>query len=268
MSGTDTTPRVVLTVAGSDSGGGAGIQADLKTFAAHGVFGTSAITSVTAQNSQGVQGIHDLPPGIVAQQMRSVLEDMEVAAAKTGMLSSSGIVEAVAFVFREHATSNLVVDPVMIAKSGDPLLKPEARRALKTRLLPLARLATPNLPEAADLSGLEVEDREGMEAAARSILGMGPAAVLVKGGHLEGDEVADLLLEREGEPCWFVSARIPTPHSHGTGCTLSAAITARLALGAGLREAVAGARDWLAEALRRPLRPGKGIGCPDHLHRP
>jgi hydroxymethylpyrimidine/phosphomethylpyrimidine kinase len=156
----------------------------------------------------------------------------------------------------------------MIAKSGDPLLRPEARRALATRLMPLARLATPNLPEAAELSGLAVEDRSGMEAAARAILAMGPAAVLVKGGHLEGDEVADLLVEAEGEPCWFVSPRIPTPHSHGTGCTLSAAIAARLALGDGLPVAVAGARDWLAEALRSPLRPGKGIGCPNHLLRP
>jgi hydroxymethylpyrimidine/phosphomethylpyrimidine kinase len=267
MAGGPRRPTVVLTVAGSDSGGGAGIQADLRTFAAHGVFGATALTSITAQNTRGVQSIHDLPPGFVAEQMRSVLDDLAPAAAKTGMLSSAGIVEAVAALFREFGTPNLVVDPVMIAKSGDALLKPEAREALRSRLIPLARVVTPNLPEAGELAGHEVTDRHGMEAAARAILGMGPGAVLVKGGHLEGGEVADLLLEPDGEPLWFVSERIDTPHSHGTGCTLSAALAARLAVGDGLAEAVEGAREWLAEALRIPLLAGGGIGCPDHLHR-
>jgi len=259
-------PPVALSIAGSDSGAGAGVQADLKTFAAHGVFGTCAITAVTAQNTQRVTEIHDVPAGTVAAQMRAILSDMEVRAAKTGMLSNTGIVRAVAEVLRESGPQNLIVDPVMIAKSGDALLRPDACAALCDELVPLCRLVTPNVPEAEEMAGHPIRNRSGMEAAARAILEMGPDAVLVKGGHLKGPDVADLLLERGAEPLWFDSPRIDSPHTHGTGCTLSAAITARLALGESLPGAVAAARAWLLEALRHPVKPGRGIGHPDHLH--
>src|SRR5688500_11629199 len=220
-------PRA-LTIAGSDSGGGAGIQADLKTFSAFRVFGMSVITAVTAQNSVGVQGVENLPPAFVARQLHSVLEDFGADAAKCGMLSTAPIIEAVAAGLAERPVDKLVVDPVMVAKSGDPLLQPDARAALIGRILPLALVVTPNLPEAEALTGMPVTTRAEMEEAARRIHAMGPRNVLVKGGHLKGEAV-DLLWTGRALTA-FSAPRIDSTNTHGTGCTLSAAIAAGLAL--------------------------------------
>ena len=255
-------PRV-LTIAGSDSGGGAGIQADLKTFSAFRVFGMSVITAVTAQNSVGVQGVENLPPEFVAQQLDSVLDDFGADAAKCGMLSTAPIIEAVAEVLRERPIANLVVDPVMVSKSGDPLLRPDARRALVDRILPLALVVTPNLPEAGALTGFPVTDRESMEAAARRIADLGPRHVLVKGGHLKGDP-HDLLWDghvfRE-----FRGERIDSPNTHGTGCTLSAAITAGLALGQSLTDSITRAKAYVARAILEGFQAGHGVGQLRHF---
>ena len=255
-------PRA-LTIAGSDSGGGAGIQADLKTFSAFRVFGMSVITAVTAQNSVGVQGVENLAPAFVAQQLRSVLDDFGADAAKCGMLSTAPIIEAIAEVLREKPIANLVVDPVMVAKSGDPLLRPDARQALITRILPLALVVTPNLPETESLTGLLVTDRAGMEEAARRIAAMGPRNVLVKGGHLKGDAV-DLLWDgrafRE-----FTAPRVDSPNTHGTGCTLSAGIAAGLALGDSLTDAVTRAKAYVTRAIREGFQAGRGVGQLRHF---
>jgi hydroxymethylpyrimidine/phosphomethylpyrimidine kinase len=255
-------PRA-LTIAGSDSGGGAGIQADLKTFSAFRVFGMSVITAVTAQNSLGVQGVENLTPGFVAQQLDSVLDDFGADAAKCGMLSTAPIIEAVAEVLRERPIVNLVVDPVMVAKSGDPLLRPDARHALVERILPLALVVTPNLPEAGALAGFPVTDRESMEAAARRIADLGPRHVLVKGGHLEGDPL-DLLWDghvfRE-----FRGERIDSPNTHGTGCTLSAAIAAGLALGQPLADSIARAKAYVTRAILEGFQAGRGVGQLRHF---
>jgi len=255
-------PRA-LTIAGSDSGGGAGIQADLKTFAAFRVHGASVLTAVTAQNSVGVQGVVNLPPEFVARQLDAVLGDIGADAAKTGMLSTAGIIRAVADRVRAHGLRRLVVDPVMIAKSGDPLLEPEARAALAGLILPLALVVTPNLHEAAALAGMPVGTLEEMEAAARRIHALGPAWVLVKGGHLKGDAV-DLLFD--GREIRRVAAeRIPTPHTHGTGCTYSAAIAAGLARGAEVPEAVAEAKRYVTAAIRAGFPLGRGVGTLRHF---
>ena len=255
-------PRA-LTIAGSDSGGGAGIQADLKTFSAFRVFGMSVITAVTAQNSIGVQGVENLSPEFVAQQLDSVLDDFGADAAKCGMLSTAPIIEAVAEVLRERPIVNLVVDPVMVAKSGDPLLRPDARHALVERILPLALVVTPNLPEAGALAGFPVTDRESMEAAARRIADLGPRHVLVKGGHLEGDPL-DLLWDghvfRE-----FRGERINSPNTHGTGCTLSAAIAAGLALGQPLADSIARAKAYVTRAILEGFQAGRGVGQLRHF---
>jgi len=255
-------PRA-LTIAGSDSGGGAGIQADLKTFSAFRVFGMSVITAVTAQNSLGVQGVENLPPGFVAQQLDSVLDDFGADAAKCGMLSTAPIIEAVAEVLRERPIANLVVDPVMVAKSGDPLLRPDARHALVERILPLALVVTPNLPEAGALAGFPVTDRESMEEAARRIADLGPRHVLVKGGHLKGDPL-DLLWDghvfRE-----FRGERIDSTNTHGTGCTLSAAMAAGLALGQPLTDAIARAKAYVARAILEGFQVGRGVGQLRHF---
>ncbi len=262
MSSSGVIPKA-LTIAGSDSGGGAGIQADLKTFTAFQVFGSSVLTAVTAQNSLGVQGIVNLPPEFVAQQLDSVLGDLGTDAAKTGMLSTAGIIQAVAAKLREYRIEKLVVDPVMIAKSGDPLLRPDAREALLREILPLALVVTPNLHEAEALAEIPVKDREGMEEAARRIHRLGPRAVLVKGGHLK-DEAVDLLFDgRAVTP--FSAERIPTPHTHGTGCTYSAAIAAGLARGSSLPEAVARAKDYVTRAIREGFAVGKGVGSLKHF---
>jgi hydroxymethylpyrimidine/phosphomethylpyrimidine kinase len=254
-------PRVprALTIAGSDSGGGAGIQADLKTFAVLGVWGTSAITSITVQNTLGVNDVSDVPAEIVRAQILAVTSDIGVDAAKTGMLSSAEIVEAVAGAIEEARVPNLVVDPVFVSKHGDPLLKADAVHALRTRILPLAKLATPNLPEASGLAGFEVSTPDQMRRAAQAIIAMGAGAVLVKGGHLEGSGADDLFSDGVTTE-WLRAERIDAPHTHGTGCVLSSAIAAYLARGEGLLDAVRMGKAFVTEAIRHALPIGGGIG--------
>ena len=252
-------PRA-LTIAGSDSGGGAGIQADLKTFAVLGVWGMSAVTSITVQNTTGVTGVADVPAEVVGAQIRAVATDIGVDAAKSGMLSSAEIIEEVARAVRETGISRFVVDPVFVSKHGDPLLRPEAVEALRREILPLAHLVTPNLPEAAGLAGIDrVESKADMERAAEAILGRGAEAVLVKGGHLE-DGGADDLFVRDGEREWLAAERVPGVHTHGTGCVLSAAVAAHLARGLDLPEAVRAAKAFVTESIRHALAIGRGIG--------
>ena len=251
-------PRA-LTIAGSDSGGGAGIQADLKTFAALGVFGMTAITAVTVQNTKGVSGYQEISPRTVADQIRAVAGDIGMDAAKTGMLASAAIVEAVAEAVRETGIPNLVVDPVFVSKHGHPLLQEDAVVALRRAILPLARLVTPNLPEAAGLGALRVESRHDMERAASALLELGAGAVLVKGGHLSEGIAADLFADGDGRE-WLEGERIDTPHTHGTGCVLSAAITAHLARGDSLLDSVRAGKAFVTEAIRNALSIGQGIG--------
>ena len=258
--------KQVLTIAGSDSGGGAGIQADLKAFHANGTFGMSAITAVTAQNTTEVRQAYDLPVDLVLAQIVAVFDDFEVAAVKTGMLSSCDIVEAVAGELVTRHAPNLVVDPVMVSKSGFRLLEPDAVSCVKERLLPLARVVTPNVPEAELLSGIEIETTAEAAEAARRILDIGPEAVLVKGGHLsDTSRSVDILVDREGETP-FEAERIDTRNTHGTGCTYSAAIAAHLALGRSLREAVARAKTYVTEAIRHGLDIGHGHGPTHHFY--
>jgi hydroxymethylpyrimidine/phosphomethylpyrimidine kinase len=254
----------VLSIAGSDSGGGAGIQADLKTFSALGVFGMTAITAVTIQNTLGVSGYEALPPEVVGDQIRAVVTDIGVDAAKTGMLASAEIVEAVAEAVAETAIPNLVVDPVSVSKHGHRLLDGDAVGALRNRILPLATLVTPNLPEAAVLAGFDVTDRDLMQDAAETIQAMGPKAVLVKGGHLTGAGADDLFFDGD-RMAWVAGERIETPNTHGTGCTLSSAIAAHLARGAELLEAVREGKAFVTEAIRAALPLGGGIGPVDQL---
>lgn len=252
-----------LTIAGSDSGGGAGIQADLKTFSAFRVFGMSALTAITAQNSLGVQGVENLPPEFVARQIESVLADFGTDAAKTGMLSTAAIIRAVAAALRNHRVELLVVDPVMIAKSGDSLLQPDARATLISEILPLALVVTPNLHEAASLAGIPVSNREEMEEAARRIHRLGPRNVLVKGGHLKGDAL-DLLYDGRGFTP-FAAPRVESQNTHGTGCTFSAAITAGLAKGKPLVAAISEAKAYVTRAIREGFAPGRGVGALRHF---
>jgi hydroxymethylpyrimidine/phosphomethylpyrimidine kinase len=252
-----------LTIAGSDSGGGAGIQADLKTFSAFRVFGMSVITAVTAQNSLGVQGVENLPPAFVAQQLRSVLEDFGTDAAKCGMLSTAPIIDAVAATLAELRVEKLVVDPVMVAKSGDTLLQPDARKALADRILPLALVVTPNLPEAEALAGIPVTEQSDMEEAARRIHALGPRYVLVKGGHLKGDAV-DLLWNGR-DFTQFSTARIDSANTHGTGCTLSAAIAAGLARGQAMGDSIRSAKAYVTRAIREGFKAGHGVGQLRHF---
>jgi hydroxymethylpyrimidine/phosphomethylpyrimidine kinase len=253
--------KVALTVAGSDSGGGAGIQADLRTFAAHGVHGTSALSAITAQNSVRVSAWVALEPAMVVAQIEAVATDMPIAAAKTGMLANARIVAAVADAVATLGIAPLVVDPVMVAKSGDRLLDAAAERAYVERLLPLATLLVPNLLEASSFLGRQVLDLPAMRDAARELHAMGPQAVLIKGGALAGDPV-DVLFDGE-RIVELPAARVDTPNVHGTGCTLSAAICARLARGDALLDAVRGAKEWLTAALRRSYAVGRGRGVPD-----
>jgi hydroxymethylpyrimidine/phosphomethylpyrimidine kinase len=256
--------RTALTIAGSDSGGGAGIQADLKTFAALGVYGTSAITAVTAQNTIGVAAIFALSSDLVIAQIEAVASDIQVHATKTGMLATSAIAEAVAATIEELDLPNVVVDPVMVAKSGDRLLDDEGVRTLCTELLPHALVVTPNIPEAEILSGRRIASTDDAREAARRIHGMGPSAVIVKGGHAPGDEIVDLLFdgERFSE---LRTARVPTRHTHGTGCTFASAIAANLALGRSLADATAGAQAYVVGAIRHGLSIGKGHGPLNHF---
>ena len=257
--------KVALTIAGSDSGGGAGIQADLRTFAAHGLHGTSALTAVTAQNSVTVTDSVALEPRMVVAQVEAVVSDMPVAAVKTGMLANRGIVAAVADLLRRLALPHVVVDPVMVAKGGARLLDADAERAYVEQLFPVTHVLTPNLLETEALLFRPVRTREAMRQAARDLVAMGPRAVIVKGGHLEGDEAVDVF--HDGRRLEELAApRIATRNTHGTGCTFSAAIAARLALGAELLEAVRGAKDYLTEAIRRSYSVGRGHGPVDHLH--
>jgi hydroxymethylpyrimidine/phosphomethylpyrimidine kinase len=236
--------RKALTIAGSDSGGGAGIQADLKTFAALGVYGSSAITALTAQNTLGVQGVYPVDPEFVGQQIDSIMSDIGADAAKTGMLFSVEIIQVVAACARRWGIEKLVVDPVMVAKSGDRLLREDAIDALKRELLPLAYIVTPNLGEASVLAGFEVNNKPAMEQAARAIYALGARIVVVKGGHL-ADCADDLVYDGAESMRWLPAEHIDTPHTHGTGCTFSAAIAAFLAKGHTPLEAIARAKDYL-----------------------
>lgn len=253
-----------LTIAGSDSGGGAGIQADLKSFMAHGVYGASAITAITAQNTVGVRAVLLLEPALVRAQIDAVLEDIGADAVKTGMLGSAKVVEAVASALRAHGVDTLVVDPVMVAKSGDRLLAQQAVPALRNELLPLATLVTPNLPEASILLGREVRTLDEMPDAAEELLALGPRSVLLKGGHLAGDEVADVLLAG-GRLTTFRAPRVSTPNTHGTGCTYAASITALLARGLTIADAVAEARAYVLGAITHAVPLGAGHGPLHHL---
>jgi hydroxymethylpyrimidine/phosphomethylpyrimidine kinase len=255
-----------LTIAGSDSGGGAGIQADLKTFAAHGVYGTSALTALTAQNTLGVTGVHLVPAEFVGAQIEAVAADIGCDAVKTGMLATSASVEVVAAAIESLELPNLVVDPVMVAKSGDRLLDDDAVHALRTTLLRLARVVTPNIPEAEVLAGMPVRTREDMREAARRIAQWKPGAVVVKGGHLEGPEVVDLLFEN-GRFTEFVGPRVDTRNTHGTGCTFAAAIAAQLARGVALEDAVRGAKAYVEGAMRAGIALGRGHRPLDHFWR-
>ena len=256
----------MLSIAGSDSGGGAGIQADLKTFHVFGVFGATAITAVTAQNTRGVLGVRVLEPGFVREQIDAVCVDLHPVAAKTGMLANAAIVEAVADAISDHSLERVVVDPVMVATSGDPLLDPAAVGALIERLLPLATLVTPNVPEAELLSGMAIPDEEAMRDAAARIVDRGAGAVLVKGGHLGSGDVVDVLFDGSGGHLWR-GPRIETPHTHGTGCTLSAAAAAGLAHGAPLEAAVEAAIRFTRDAIASAPGLGTGHGPLNHWAR-
>lgn len=257
--------RKALTIAGSDSGGGAGIQADLKTFMAHGVYGASVITGITAQNTCGVRAVELIAPELVAAQIDAVLEDIGADAIKTGMLGSAAIIDVVAMKLQQYRVQQLVVDPVMVAKSGDRLLAQDAVAALRERLLPLALVVTPNLPEAAALLDRPVEQERDMQQAVRDLYALGPRYVLLKGGHLAGDPV-DLLYNGQ-QVIVLRSARIPTRHTHGTGCTYAAAITALLARGYLVEQAVREARAYLVGAIEHAQAIGAGHSPVHHLYR-
>ncbi|MBT3256061.1 MAG: bifunctional hydroxymethylpyrimidine kinase/phosphomethylpyrimidine kinase [Deltaproteobacteria bacterium] len=252
----------ILTIAGSDSGGGAGIQADLKTITVLGGYGMSAVTALTAQNTLGVQGVHPVPVEFIRKQMTSVLSDYGADGAKTGMLATPEIVVGVAEQLKKYPIAGLVVDPVMVAKGGDVLLSREARVSVKEVLLPLAHVVTPNLPEASDLCGFPVEDLKAMEAAAREIHRFGAPYVLVKGGHLKGDAV-DLLFDGKDVQT-FTSPRLSNRNTHGTGCTFSAALATLLAQGCTVPEAVGKAKEFITRAIALGLDFGAGHGPTNH----
>jgi hydroxymethylpyrimidine/phosphomethylpyrimidine kinase len=258
--------RTALTIAGSDSGGGAGIQADLKTFAAHGVYGTSAITAITAQDTIGVQAVHVAPDDVVTAQIEAVVADLGCDAVKTGMLANATIVEAVAAAVEALELPNLVVDPVMVAKSGDRLLDEEAMHAVRWTLLRLARVVTPNIPEAEVLAKMTITSVDDMKEAARRIAMLKPAAVVIKGGHLPGPEVIDILLENGTVHEW-VGPRIAGPNTHGTGCTFASAIAAQLAKGGTLNEAVPAAKAYVEGAMRNGIPLGRGHRPLNHFWR-
>jgi hydroxymethylpyrimidine/phosphomethylpyrimidine kinase len=250
----------VLTIAGSDSGGGAGIQADLKTFAALGCYGMSAITALTAQNTLGVQGIHAVPASFLKAQIQSVMDDIGVDALKIGMLHEPAIVAVVAWAIDHYNIRHVVLDPVMVATSGDRLIAQETVQVLVRELFPRVTVVTPNLDEAQLLLGHPIADAQALNAAAQGLLAMGAQAVLLKGGHLLGDEVVDLLVQAKGPTRRLASSRIPSRNVHGTGCTLSSAIAAHLALGHHLEESVTLARDFILNAIAQGAEVGTGQG--------
>jgi hydroxymethylpyrimidine/phosphomethylpyrimidine kinase len=258
--------RTALTIAGSDSGGGAGIQADLKTFAAHAVFGTCAITAVTAQNTLGVTAWEAMPADLVTAQIEAVAADFELGAVKVGMLANAAIVEAVAAAILELDLPEVIVDPVMVAKGGSRLLETDAIEAIKSELLPHTRVVTPNIPEAEALSGLEIASIDGMRKAAERILKLGPRVVLVKGGHLAGPDSVDVAVSAQ-QTFELRLPRVETSSTHGTGCTLSSAIAANLALGLDLRPALERAREYLDGAIRHAPGLGRGHGPLAHFWR-
>jgi hydroxymethylpyrimidine/phosphomethylpyrimidine kinase len=260
----DAPPRA-LTIAGSDSGGGAGIQADLKTFLNLRVHGMSAITAITVQNSVGVSGVYELPPHAVAEQIEAVVTDIGVDAVKIGMLSSTGIIEAVAATLRRLAVPRIVVDPVAVSKHGDALLQSEAVAALAEQIFPLADLVTPNLGEVETFTGVGVLDRAGQAKAARAFLDLGPRWVLVKGGHLPTQDDAVDLLSDGSQVIELAHPRLSTEHTHGTGCTLSAAVAAALAGGASMPAAVRTAKDYVTAGIAGGYPLGKGIGPVGHF---
>ena len=259
------TIKQVLTIAGSDSGGGAGIQADIKAMSANGVFAMSVITAVTAQNTEEVTDVFELPTSIVAAQIDAVFDDFDVASVKTGMLSSAAIVETVAKMLKPQNVTNLVVDPVMISKSGHPLLKPDAIEAMKQQLFPLALLVTPNIHEAQQLSGIEIKTLADARHAAKIIHAFGCTHVLIKGGHLPADRATDLLYDGRYFNV-FKGEFIETPHTHGTGCTFASAIAAHLARGKSMNDAVQTAKTYLTEAIRHSLAIGHGTGPTNHFY--
>ncbi len=254
---------MALTIAGTDSGGGAGMAADLKTFEAHGVWGTCAVVAVTAQNTLGVTAFDVLPAGLVRQQIEAVVGDIGVDAAKCGMLATAEVVSEVAATVHDTGIGHLVVDPVFVSKHGDTLLADDAVGALRHELLPLARVATPNLPEAARLVGFPVDDRAAMEEAARALVGFGAGAALVKGGHLSGEHTPDCLLEAGGDVVWLEGRRISGRHTHGTGCVLSAAVAAELARGMDPGDACVAAKRFVERAIAAGVELGAGVGPVD-----
>jgi hydroxymethylpyrimidine/phosphomethylpyrimidine kinase len=256
--------NIALTIAGSDSSGGAGVQADLKTFHQFGVYGTTVIIALTAQNTRGVHSVHTVPETMVEDQLAALAGDLPPAALKTGMLAAAPLVRVVARAIRGYGWSEFVCDPVMVATSGDRLLDPEAEAVLRDLLLPLATVVTPNLDEAAILTGLEVRDQVQMELAGRRLLELGAGAALVKSGHLPGDLMTDVLVTGAGVRR-FTHARINTSSTHGTGCTLSAAITAGLALGRSLEESVVDGLDYLQRAIAAAPGLGAGHGPVNHM---
>jgi hydroxymethylpyrimidine/phosphomethylpyrimidine kinase len=257
--------RKALTIAGSDSGAGAGIQADLKTFAALGVYGTSAITAITAQNTVGVSAICALSPKLVAAQIDAVMEDIGADAVKTGMLANAAIIETVARKIRQHRLEKVVVDPVMVATSGDLLITKSAVAALRARLIPLATVVTPNIPEAEELTGMTIRRAQEVEEAARRIVALGARSVVIKGGHRKGPAI-DLFYDGKKFRALY-APRIRTTNTHGTGCTFSAAIAANLAQGKKLETAVTLAKQFITEAIRRAFPVGAGHGPVHHFHR-
>ncbi len=258
-----TTP-IVMTIAGTDSGGGAGVQADLKTFQELGAFGTSTITAVTAQNTNGVHGVQAIDPSMIEKQMRAVLDDLQPTAAKTGMLFSAEIIETVAQTLR-HTDLQLVIDPVMIAKGGASLLQQEAIDALKTSLVPLATIITPNIPEAEVLANMKIETTDDIHVAAQRILALGAQAVIIKGGHARNTEYAEDFIFIDGQtPYTLQTPRIQTPHTHGTGCTFSAAIAAELAKGASIEEAIFIGKVFIQSAIQKGLGIGNEHGPTNH----
>lgn len=255
----------VLTIAGSDSGGGAGIQGDLKAMSANGVYGLSVITAITAQNTEEVTEVFDLPSSIIAAQLDAVFDDFEIAAVKTGMLSSSSIVDLVAKVLAQQKVANLVVDPVMISKTGHALLQPDAIESLKKHLFPLALVVTPNIHEAQQLSGIAISSLADARRAAKVIHGFGCRHVLIKGGHLSTDRATDLLYDGRFFNI-YKGEVIDTPHTHGTGCTFASALAAQIARGKAVPDAVQAAKAYLTEAIRHSLAIGHGTGPTNHFY--